>query len=204
MLDVRRQPLPTDLLAKPPYIRHKQPRMPLPQSSASSAAASIARHIRPTAWLSVVCAALLGATPVLATSTYDYGADEYVTIEKGMSPNRKYAITGHSDGDHFHIYLTDAVKGKKIGPLEEISEFLDTGPDAFCARWSKDSQEVLIVWRIDRHEPLKAISYHIANGHATVIKGPGDANKEQSSLWAKLCGGDAAPPEKSWGTPKPQ
>ncbi|HSI14110.1 MAG TPA: hypothetical protein VK961_18830 [Chthoniobacter sp.] len=159
--------------------------------------------------LASLCAVLLPATLVLATSTYDYGVDEYVTIEKGLSPDHKYAITAHGGSetrDEFlRIFLTNAETGKKIGPLEEIKEHLDTGPDAYAAKWSKDSQDVTIVWRIDRHEPLRVVAYHIANGRAKVTKGPTNANKEESSLWAKLCGGEnPAPPEKSWGTPVKQ
>ena len=118
---------------------------------------------------------MVPATVALATSNYQYRPDEYVTIAKGISPNGKYAITAHGEGelgcDNFHIFLTDAVTGKKIGPLEEIVETLDTGADAFCAKWSKDSQQVVIIYRVDRHAPLKAVSYHIANGRARLIKG---------------------------------
>ncbi|MEP6671550.1 MAG: hypothetical protein ABJF10_20475 [Chthoniobacter sp.] len=149
------------------------------------------------------------STLALATSTYEYGANEYVTIEKGLSPDRKYAITAHGGSEareeRFHIYLTDAVTGKKIGPLEEIGEFLDTGADAYCAKWSKDSDQVTIIYRIDRHEPLKVYSYHIANRRASLIKGPTDATKEQAAYWAKQCGSDnPAPPEKVFGTPLKQ
>jgi hypothetical protein len=156
--------------------------------------------------LATLCAVLLPGTLALATAEYDYGVDEFVTIQKGMSPDHKYAITAHGgseDRDEFlRIFLTNAVTGKKIGPLEEIKEHLDTAPEAYAAKWSKDSQEVTIVWRIDRHEPLRVVVYHIADGRAKAIKGPTNANKEETNLWAKLCGGDhPAPPEKAWGTP---
>ena len=103
------------------------------------------------------------------TSVYHYGSDEYVTIVSGLSPDGKYAITAHGEGDngydHFHIYLTDAVSGKKIGPLEEIVDALDTGADAFCAKWSNDSKTVTIIYRVDqlnRYLPLRAVSYRIS------------------------------------------
>jgi hypothetical protein len=49
------------------------------------------------------------------------------------------------------------------------------------------------------------VAYHIANGRAKTTKGPTNANKEETNLWAKLCGGDhPAPPEKIWGTPLPK
>ena len=157
-------------------------------------------------FLASLCAVLLPATLAFATAEYDYGADEFVTIQKGMSPDHKYAITAHGGSENrderIHIYLHNAVTGKKIGPLEEINEFLDTAPEAFAAKWSKDSQEVTIIWRIDRHEPLRVVIYHIADGRAKIVKGPGNANNAQTNLWAKLCGGEhPAAPEKVWGTP---
>ena len=115
-----------------------------------------------------LCTLLVPAILVLATSNYEYGPDEYVTIAKGISPNGKYAITAHGEGeygyDNFHIFLTDGATGKKIGPLQEIVDTLDTGADAFCAKWSTNSQDVVIIYRIDRHEPLKAVSYNIRTG----------------------------------------
>jgi len=175
-------------------------------SSAAQRPAIFLTACRQAIRAAILCGLFLHAGVALATSNYEYGADEYVTIEKGMSPDGKYAITAHGGGDdgydHFHIYLTNAVSGKKIGPLEEIGQFLDTGADAYCAKWSKDSQQVTIIYRIDRHEPLKVFSYHIGNGRATLIKGPVDATKEQTDYWAKQCGGQTAPSEKVFGHPK--
>ncbi len=152
-----------------------------------------------------LCALLLPATAALATSNYQYGPDEYVTIAKGISPNAKYAITARGEGeygyDNFHIFLTDAVTGKKIGPLEEIVETLDTGADAFCAKWSKDSQHVVIIYRVDRHAPLKAVSYQITKRRARLIKGPVDVtSEEQISYWQNQCS-QSKPSEKIFGTP---
>jgi hypothetical protein len=140
-----------------------------------------------------------------ATSNHEYGKNEYVTVAKGLSPNGKYAITAHGEGDlgydNFHIFLTDAVTGRKIGPLEEIVDTLDTGADAFCAKWSDDSQDVLIIYRVDRHAPLKAVSYRITKGRAFLIKGPLNATEEQTSYWGKQCS-QSQPSEKIFGTPK--
>ena len=150
---------------------------------------------------------LLPVISALATWNYEYGPDEYVTIANGISPDGKIAVTAHGSGelgyDNFHLYLTDAVTGKKIGPLEEIKEFLDTGAGAFGAQWSKDSQQVTIVWRVDRHEPLKAISYRIAGRRAEKIKGPfnvrdGDALEK---FFIKECSGNGKPSPKIFGTP---
>jgi hypothetical protein len=147
----------------------------------------------------------LPATVALATSNYQYGPDEYVTIARGISPSRKYAITAHGEGelgyDNFHIFLMDAVSDKKIAPLEEIVDTLDTGAGAFCAKWSNDSQQVVIIYRVDRHAPLKAVSYDIKNGRARLIKGPIDVtSKEQIAYWQNQCS-QSKPSERIFGTP---
>lgn len=150
---------------------------------------------------------LLPVIPVRATSNYEYGPDEYVTVMKGLSPDGKIAITAHGRGqlgdENFHLYLTDTATGKKIGPLEEITEFLDTDANKFAAQWSSDGQEVTLVWRVDRHEPLKAISYRVTGRQARKIKGPfnvkdGDALEK---FFIKECVGDGKRSPKIFGTP---
>ena len=144
---------------------------------------------------------------VRGTSNYEYGPDEYVTITKGISPDGKIAITAHGSGElgdeHFHLYLTDAGTGKKIGPLEEIQYFLNTAANKYAAQWSSDGQQVTIVWLVDRHEPLKAISYRITGRRAQKIKGPfnvkdGDALEK---LFVKECAVEGKPSPKTFGTP---
>jgi hypothetical protein len=148
---------------------------------------------------------LLPITAALATSNYEYGPDEYVTVSNGISPDGKFAITAHGRGelgyDDFHLYLTDAITGKKIGPLEEITETLDTGADAFAARWSKDSQQVTIVYRVDRHAPLKAISYRIVGRRAQRIKGPFDVKSDELLKYWQTNSSEAKPSPKIFGTP---
>lgn len=120
-----------------------------------------------------LCAAAVAA--VFATSNREYGPNEYVTIDGGLSPDRKHSIAAHGGGElgygNFHIYLMNAVTGKKIGPLEEIKDNLDTEADAFYAKWSPNSKEVTIRYRVDRHEALE-VRYRIDNGRAYLIKGP--------------------------------
>jgi hypothetical protein len=142
-----------------------------------------------------------------ATSNYEFGPDEYVTITNGLSPDGKIAITAHGTGelgaDDFHLYLTEAVTGKKIGPLTEIEYFLNTLANKYGAQWSSDGQEVTIVWLVDRHEPLKAISYRIAGRRAAKIKGPYDV-KDGSALdkfFIKECTPGDRPSPKVFGTP---
>jgi hypothetical protein len=112
---------------------------------------------------------------VFATSNREYGPNEYAVIDGGLSPDRKYSIAAHGGGelgyDNFHIYLMNAETGKKIGPLEEIKDTLDTGADAFYAKWSPTSSEVAIRYRIDRHEALE-VRYRIDKGRAYLVKGP--------------------------------
>jgi hypothetical protein len=117
----------------------------------------------------------IGISFALATSNQEYGPNEYAVIDGGLSPDRKYSIAAHGNGElgygNFHIYLMNAVTGKKIGPLEEIKDNLDTGADAFYAKWSSDSKEVAIRYRIDRREALE-VRYRIDKGRAYLIKGP--------------------------------
>jgi hypothetical protein len=150
----------------------------------------------------------LASTTALATFNYEYGADEFVTISNGISPNGKLAITTHGEGEYgyekFHVYLFDASTGKKIGPLEEIVEPLDTGAGAYGAKWSKDSTEVTIVYRVDRHAPLKAMTYHLAKGRAIpATKEPVDVppNGELIRFWGEWCS-NSKPPVRVFGTPK--
>jgi hypothetical protein len=143
--------------------------------------------------LTSFCAFALWTGTSRGTSNHEYGADEYDTIESGISPDARYAITAHGGGDlgydHFHIYLTNAVTGDKIGPLEEIKDILDTGADAYAAKWSADSTQVAIVYRVDRHAPLKAMVYRVAKGRAFPIKGPVNLGDDDPlvSYWQQEC-----------------
>lgn len=117
----------------------------------------------------------LSANRASATSNYTYKPGEYVTIVDGNAPNGAYSIAAHGEGDdgydNFHIYLMNGQTGRKIGPLEEIKDTLDTGADAFYAKWSADSGEVSIRYRIDRRVAVM-VRYRIGNGRAYLIDGP--------------------------------
>jgi hypothetical protein len=159
--------------------------------------------IRHSSIIRIAAILMLASTAALATSNYDYGSDEYVAIPNGISPDRKFAITAHGEGelgyDNFHLYLFDAVTGRKIGPLEEIVDTLDTGADAFGAKWSKDSSEVTIIYRVDRHAPLKSMTYRLAKRRAfPVTKKPVDV-KDDALIegWR-----NSKSPNKTFGTPK--
>ncbi len=153
---------------------------------------------------------ILGLTSALtalasATDNYEYGSDEYVTIMKGVSPDGKLAITAHGDGeygyDNFHLYLTDAHNGEKIGPLEEIVKILDTGDGSYVAKWSKDSSTVTLVWRWSRHAPFLSITYRIKARRAIPLtKAPVDSD-EIGTYWSENCSHSQSTPRR-FGTPK--
>jgi hypothetical protein len=42
-----------------------------------------------------VSAVVIPTTFALATSNYEYGPDEYVTVANGISPDERHAITAH-------------------------------------------------------------------------------------------------------------
>jgi hypothetical protein len=151
---------------------------------------------------------VLPTISALATFNYEYGPDEYVTIANGISPDEKYAITAHGGGelgyDNFHLYLTDAITGKNIGPLEEIVETLDTGAGAFSAKWSSDSKQVIIIYRVDRHAPLKAVSYRVAGRRARCIKGPFDVKSDELIKYWQIHSSTTQPSAKIFGTPLKQ
>jgi hypothetical protein len=64
-------------------------------------------------WLFIGCAA-----SAFATSNYEYQPGEFVTIANGESPDGRYAIATHGEGDlgydNWHVYLMDAQSGKKL------------------------------------------------------------------------------------------
>ncbi len=54
-----------------------------------------------------------------------------------------------------------------IGP----DDVLDTGPDAYDAQWSPDSQNVAVGFRTDRHMGALRL-YQIRNRRPQIIRGP--------------------------------
>jgi len=152
----------------------------------------------------VFFAALFITISAFATDNYEYGPDEYVTVAMGLSPNGKFAITAHGEGEcgyeNFHIYLTDARTGKKIGPLEEIKKILDTGAGSYVARWSADSSKVSIVWRWSRHAPFLSITYRIEGRRAIPLTAPVDSD-ELGEFWSQNCSHNYPTPRR-FGSPK--
>lgn len=138
---------------------------------------------------------IVDVSAAFATSNHEYKKNEYVTISNGTSPDKKVSIKAHGEGDlgydNFHLYLFDELSKKKIGPLTEIVDVLDTGADAFAAKWSDDSKTVTIIYRVDRHSPLKSMTYTLANGRALPkSKQPVDVtSKDLEDYWGKYGSG---------------
>jgi hypothetical protein len=65
----------------------------------------------------------------------------------------------------------NAETDKNIAALEEVTDTLDTGADAFYAKWSADSRDVSIRYRVDRRE-ARVVRYRIENGRAKLLSGP--------------------------------
>ena len=107
-----------------------------------------------------------------ATSSYHYKLGEFLVIDHGKSPDKKFAIVaGHNKTDEFGVFLQDAQTKKLIGPLEEVATGLDNAPDAFHAHWSPDSKHVGISSREDRHL-LRNIIYRIEDRRAYLVETP--------------------------------
>jgi hypothetical protein len=129
-------------------------------------------------WLRVAAVICLAAFPQAsnATAVHSYRPGEYDLIDHGLSPNKEYAIMAHGDSEgnpeNLRLFLFDARNHRRIGPLEEVNDAgLDTGADAFRARWSADSRHVALSYRIERH--INALVIYRIEGHrAHLVTGP--------------------------------
>ena len=142
-----------------------------------------------------------------ATAMYDYKPGEFLVIDGGTSPDKKFSIVaGESKSGEFGVYLRDAQTKKLIGQLEEVATGLDSAPDAFHAHWAPDSKHVGITSRADRHWADNAI-YRIENRRAYPVETPKllcHAVPEFCQLTKEL--GGALTSDETYandGTPKP-
>jgi hypothetical protein len=107
-----------------------------------------------------------------ATATHDYKPGQFLVIDGGRSPDKKFSIVaGENKAGEFGVYLRDAQTKKLIGQLEEVATELDSAPDAFHAHWAPDSKHVGISSRADRHL-TRNIIYRIENRRAYVVETP--------------------------------
>ena len=142
-----------------------------------------------------------------ATANCTYGPHEYKIVSAGMSPDHRFSIRAHGEGeggyDNFHLYLFAEPAHKKIGPLEEVTDNLDTCADAIKAEWSRDSQHVSVSWRIAHHSDRIAL-YRIANRRAYPVAVPSVVDEAMKSLHASLkpfVGDNSDIHEFQWLTP---
>jgi hypothetical protein len=129
------------------------------------------RQIR-SRMLAAVALTLVLVAHAGATATYDYKPGEFLVIDGGISPDKKFSIvSGENKAGEFGVYLRDAVTKKLIGQLEEVATGLDSAPDAYHAHWAPDSKHVGITSRADRHWATNAI-YRIENRRAYPVETP--------------------------------
>lgn len=128
-----------------------------------------ARRLLPlAAALSLTCSSV----SCYATAEWEYKAGQVVNVDQGLSPDRRYAIAATEDATgKFSLLLIDGITRKRIGPLMEVTEPLDTAPEAFHAEWAPDSRHVAIWYRTDRHIQNLFI-YRIENRRAYPVTGP--------------------------------
>ena len=107
-----------------------------------------------------------------ATSVYDYKPKEYVVVDGGLAPNKRFAIAANGYGS-FHVYLMAEPAHKPIAALASIDNdaILDTGPSAYHAVWSPDSRHVAMHFRSDRHV-LTMLLYEIRDGRPHLTDTP--------------------------------
>jgi hypothetical protein len=124
---------------------------------------------------SLAVAACLALAPARATSEYQYRKNEYVIVRDGLAPNKQLAVAAHGPGenndDAFHIWLMAEPAHRRLVPLANIKDDLDSAADAFHAFWSKDSRHVGVAHRADRHEAVLDL-YLIDGRRAHRITGP--------------------------------
>ncbi|MBR0873551.1 hypothetical protein JQ633_24560 [Bradyrhizobium tropiciagri] len=137
--------------------------------------------------ISILVAAFVAcaASPAGATAEYDYGADEYVIIDGGLSRDTKISLAAHADsgGGNFHVWLMAEPAHRRIAMLDAIGDDnnLDTKANAYHAEWSPDSRHVAVWFRRDRHE-LQLNLYSIDKDRPHLIAG--------SSLFRDVTGRD--------------
>jgi hypothetical protein len=117
---------------------------------------------------------LLCAEPVVATDNYSYKADEYATISGGRSPDGRWSVAAHGEGEagygNFDLYLMREPAHEKPAPLR-TTDCLDTAPLSIIAIWAPDSKHVAVLNRSDRHV-LDVRLFAVADGKARPIKVP--------------------------------
>ena len=127
--------------------------------------------------------ACLAASSAGATSSYQYGKDEYVVIGDGLAPSKRLSIAAHGSGEFgdedFHVWLMAEPAHKRLAVLDNMTcptdgvsrACLDSGANAYNAVWSPDSRHVAVSFRTNRHM-LQLNVYAIEGRRAVLLKGP--------------------------------
>lgn len=135
------------------------------------------------AFASLAVLACLAASPAGATSSYQYGKDEYVVIEDGLAPNKRLSIAAHGSGEFgdedFHVWLMAEPAHKRLAVLDDMTcpddgvsrACLDSGANAYNAVWAPDSRHVAVSYRTNRHM-LQLNVYAIEGRRAVLLRGP--------------------------------
>lgn len=117
---------------------------------------------------------LFCAEPVLATDNYSYKADEYATISGGRSPDGRWSIAAHGEGEggygKFDFYLMREPAHKEPRRLHTGGS-LDTAPLSLIAVWAPGSKHVALLHRIDRHV-LDVELFAVTDRKARAVKVP--------------------------------
>jgi len=117
----------------------------------------------------------LPADQAHGTSNRAYKPNEYLVIRDGLAPSKKFSVRAHGNGElgdeDFHLYLMAEPGAKKIGPLEEVDDTLDTAPDSYNAKWSADSRHVGLFYRSERHVVSMRL-YRVENRRAYIVNAP--------------------------------
>jgi hypothetical protein len=114
--------------------------------------------------------------PARATSSYAYGADDYLPIDKATSPDGHFSILAHGEGDlgseNFNLHLALEPDHRRIGTFfTEDTPYLDTDPVDFHAVWAPDSTHVGIRYRADRRF-VDTLLYSVTDKGAVAVQGP--------------------------------
>ena len=134
--------------------------------------------MNPRAVLSVLAAFFaFDLAPARATDEHTYGKDEYAVIRNGLSPDKKMSLASHGNGDggneNFHVWLMAEPTHRKLMRLPGIGPdgILDTGPNAYHAFWSADSQHVAVTYRRERHV-VELNLYEVEGRRARLMSDP--------------------------------
>ncbi len=130
---------------------------------------------------------------LLLTTSFVF-AEDWVVTSGGVSPNKKFAVavfpqtTEFIDEANDTTLLIDRIKGRRIGPLEEVSSsggtWGKTTENVSCV-WSPDSTILVVNFRIGRLMHTSQI-YRIRDGRAIPLSLPEANTHPKGKVFAVL------------------